>query len=219
MSGDYSGFAQIAIEEAHPGATALFLALCGADQNPEPRGTLELAQEHGQALAAEVNRVLAGKMSRVRGAVRAAFQIVDLEFAHHTREMFEAKLQDSNPWRARHARAMLRTYDTGRPIRRYPYPVQAVAFGKDLALVALGGEVVVDYALRLKKELGSKGLIVAGYSNDVMSYIPSVRVLEEGGYEAAESMIYYGLPGPYRDDVEERVLGAVRKVLKRVGRG
>ena len=113
---------------------------------------------------------------------------------------------------------MLATYDQGRPIRRYSYPVQAIAFGKDLTLLALGGEVVVDYALRIKKEYGAKGLIVAGYSNDVMSYIPSVRVLKEGGYEAVDSMLYYGLPGPYNDDVEDTIMRTVAHVMKRVKR-
>ena len=96
--------------------------------------------------------------------------------------------------------------------------MQAIAFGKDLTLVALGGEVVVDYVLRIKKEYGSKDMIVAGYSNDVMSYIPSARVLKEGGYEAADSMIYYGLPGPYNDDVEDRIMRTVGQVMKRVKR-
>jgi neutral ceramidase len=218
FSGDYAGFAQIAVEKAHPGAPALFLMLCGGDQNPSPRRSIEYAEKHGAELAAAVGRVLAGKMSPVRGEIRAAFQSVDLEFAIHTRETFESRLADANVFRVRHAKAMLATYDQGYPIRRYPYPVQAAAFGKDLTLVALGGEVVVDYALRIKREYGSQRIIVAGYSNDVMSYIPSLRVLKEGGYEAADAMIYYGLPGPYNDDVEDTIMGAIHQVMKRVKR-
>ena len=218
FSGDYAGFAQIALEKANPGATALFLMLCGADQNPSPRSKLEYAVKYGADLAAEVNRVLTGRLSPVRGAIRAAFQIVDLGFAIHTRATFESRLKDTNVFRVRHARAMLDTYDQGYPIRRYPYPVQAIRFGEDLTLVALGGEVVVDYALRIKKEYGSKGIIVAGYSNDVMSYIPSLRVLKEGGYEASDSMIYYGLPGPYNDDIEDTIFRTIGQVMKRVKR-
>lgn len=218
FSGDYAGFAQIALEKTNPGATALFMMLCGADQNPNPRSKLEYAAEHGAELAAEVNRVLGGHLSPVRGEIRAVFQSVDLEFAMHTRETFESRLKETNVFRVRHARAMLATYDQGYPIRRYPYPVQAIRFGKDLTLVALGGEVVVDYALRIKKEYGSKGIIIAGYSNDVMSYIPSLRVLKEGGYEASDSMIYYGLPGPYNDDIEDTIFRTIGQVMKRVKR-
>jgi neutral ceramidase len=218
ISGDYAGFAQIAIEEANPGAAALFMMLCGADQNPHPRSTLELARQHGTELAAEVSRVLGEKLTRVHGTMRAAFQITELGFAPQSREAFEARLQETNVWRVRHAKAMLRLYDDGNPIRRYSYPVQAIQFGKDLTLVALGGEVVVDYVLRIKREFGSKGIIVAGYSNDVMSYIPSLRVLKEGGYEADQSMIYYGLPGPYDEQVEDHIMTTVQQVMKRVGR-
>jgi hypothetical protein len=218
FSGDYAGYAQADLEEANPRATAMFVMLCGADQNPHPRSTLELAQQHGAALAAEVTRVLRGQMQPVRGSIRAAFQMVDLEFAPHTRQTYESRLSDTNRWRVRHARNMLKAYDERRPIRQYPYPVQAIAFGKDLTVVALGGEVVVDYCLRIKKEYGAKGILIAGYSNDVMGYIPSLRVLKEGGYEADSSMIYYNQPGPWAENVEERVFSAVRQVLKRVGR-
>ena len=218
ISGDYSGFAQIGIEKANPGSSALFLMLCGADQNPNPRSKLELAEQHGNALAQEVSRVLGGPLQGVRGPIRAAFQTVELGFAPHSRETFQSRLADTNVWRVRHAKAMLSAYDERRPIRRYPYPVQAVSFGKDLTLVALGGEVVVDYALRIKKEYGSKGIIAAGYSNDVMSYIPSLRVLKEGGYEADTSMIYYGQPGPYDEQVEERIFTTIHRVMKRVKR-
>lgn len=77
--------------------------------------------------------------------------------------------------------------------------------------------MVVDYALRAKKEFPHTDLIVAGYSNDVMCYIPSKRVLHEGGYEAVDSMIYYGQPGPFSDDVEETIFRSIHTVLRRVG--
>jgi hypothetical protein len=219
ISGDYAGHAQIDIEKAHPGAAAMFLMLCGADQNPNPRGKPDLPPQHGAALAAEVNRVLGGRLPRVRGRLRAAYQLLDLNFAPHSRETFEPRLTETNVWRVRHAKAMLQLFDERRPIRRYTgYPVQAVSFGRDLVLLAVGGEVVVDYVLRVKKEYGDRGIIVAGYSNDVMSYIPSLRVLKEGGYEVDGSMIYYGQPGPYAEDVEETIFSAIRRVLQRVGR-
>ena len=220
VSGDYAGYAQSDVEAAHPGATALFVMLCGGDQNPNPRSTEELVMKHGQELAAEVNRVLTGELKAVRPPIRAAFQVTELTFRPHSREDFEKLLADSNVFRVRNAKAMLEAYDEGRPVRRVSYPVQALRLGDDLTLVGLGGEVVIDYNLRIKRELGTapEAIMVAGYSNDVMCYIPSRRVLQEGGYEAVDSMIYYGQPGPFTDDVEERVMTTVYDVLKRVGR-
>ncbi len=220
ISGDYAGFAQAEIEKTHPGAAALFLQLCGADANPNPRGTLALAEQHGRTLASEVERVLSARMKPLRGVIRTAFQIVEPKFAPYTRETFESQLKDANAAKVRNARAQLKAIDEGRPIRRIPYPVQAVRFGKSLTLVALGGEVVVDYALRIKRDFraAKEPIIVAGYSNDVMCYIPSLAVLKGGGYEPVESMVYYGMPGPLDGDVEETVFAGIRSIMKRVGK-
>lgn len=219
ISGDYAAWAQQHIEKAQPGATALFMQLCGGDQNPNPRSKFELAEQHGTALGSEVLRVLGTKLEPVKPPIRAAFRLTQLEFAPHTREQFEKDLSDKNVYVVRRAKDMLKHYDAGTPIRRTPYPVQAIRLGQQVTLLALGGEVVVDYALRAKREYGGKEhLIVAGYSNDVMCYIPSLRVLKEGGYEAVSSMIYYGQPGPFNEQVEELVFDAVRDVMARVGR-
>jgi len=216
ISGDYAAYSQQELEATHSGAQAMFILLCGGDQNPNPRGTEEHAIQHGKSLADAVGKSLAGKLTPVRAPLRSAFQTVDLRFAIHTREQFEKEAQESNVFRARRAREMLALYDQRRPIRTTPYPVQAIRFGSEFTLLALGGEVVIDYALRAKKEFPHHQLVVAGYSNDVMCYIPSLRVLKEGGYEAVDSMVYYGMPGPFADDVEELVFDAITRTLRRV---
>jgi hypothetical protein len=193
--------------------------LCGGDQNPNPRGTLELARQHGQVLASEVGRVLGTALLPVRPPIRSALEVVPLDFAPHTRAAFEQEATNPDKFRERRARLMLAAYDEGRPVRLTPYPVQAIRLGRDLTLLALGGEPVVDYALRAKRELGGENLIVVGYCHDVMGYIPSRRVLQEGGYEAVDNMIYYGQPGPFAETVEETVFGAVRRVAEKVGLG
>jgi len=216
VDGDYAGAAQRHFEQAHPGAMALFLMLCGGDQNPNPRGRVEHVEQFGRELADAVTQTLKGTLVPVRPPIRCAHQLVALEFAPHTRETFETELSDENVFRQRRARLMLEAYDRGRPVRHLAYPVQALALGGDFTLLALGGEVVVDYSLRVAREFPRPGLVVAGYCNDVACYIPSLRVLREGGYEAVDSMIYYGQPGPFVEDVEDRVFSAVREVLGRV---
>ncbi len=217
LNGDYAGAAQREIEQRFPGVTALFLLLCGADQNPNPRGKPEHVQAHGLQLADAVSQALSGKVVPIHAPLRTAFQMVDVAFAPHTREQFEEEAKDKDVFRARRARLMLEKYDAGQPLRKIPYPVQAVRFNKDLTVLALGGEVVVDYQLRARRHYPAERLIVAGYSNDVMCYIPSLRVLREGGYEADTSMIYYGLPGKFSEDVEDTIFDTIRRVMKQAG--
>lgn len=217
LNGDYAGFAQAEFEQAHPGATALFLMLCGGDQNPHPRGTVELAKQHGAELAAEVHRVLAAPLKPVRPPLRLASATVPLEFAAHTRAMFEAEAAHTDVYRQRRARLMLEAYDKGEPVRQVTFPLQAVRFGEDLTVLGLGGEVVVGYGLRAKQAYPGANLVVAGYCHDVMCYIPTRRVLEEGGYEPDTSMIYYGQPGPFTPAVEETIFAAMAGLLEQVG--
>jgi neutral ceramidase len=183
--GDYAGFAQEFLQEHRPGFTALFLMGCGGDQNPYPRRSdvvpgitdLELAQQHGRALSNAVEVALSANPRPVGGPIRAAYEEVSLEYA--------------KPGKAAHS-----------------YPVQVIKLGQDLTIVALGSEVVVDYSLRFKRELaGTGGVWVAGYSNDYNGYIPSLRILKEGGYEAAAG---------WADSVEDRIAAKVHELHKRI---
>jgi hypothetical protein len=220
LSGDYAGFAEARLESDYPGATALFMELCGGDQNPNPRNTLVLAEQHGEALAGEVRRVLAASLSAVRGPLRVAYVVTSLPFAPRQRAEYEADLKDpkASGSLVRRARKTIDAIDSGHPVRDVSYPVQAIRFGRDLTLLALGGEVVVDYDLRAKREYPGEPLMVAGYSNAVMGYIPSERILREGGYEAVDNLIYYGQPGPFAPGVEARVFDAIHQAMKKVGR-
>jgi hypothetical protein len=220
VHGDYAGVAQESLEKAHPEASALFMAGCGGDINPLPRGTVELVEKYGRQLAASVENVLQGPMRNVEGTLSTAFEIVNLRWAPPpSKEEWQRRAQSPEAPRRRHALRMLDIIQQhGRLPEHYPYPVQVASFGSTVVLVALGGEVVVDYPLRLRRELASYPLWVVSYSNDVMGYIPSLRVLKEGGYEGGGAMTFYGRPGPWAPDVEERVVGAVKDLVPKTTR-
>jgi hypothetical protein len=218
LSGDYAGHAQAAVERELPGAVALFYELCGGDQNPYPRSSAELASQHGTALGKAVAGAAQGKLQPVSGRVRAAYQVVELPLAPHTREQFEREASDQNEFKARRARHILSLYSERREPRKVGLPVQAVRFERGFSLIALGGEVVVDYALWAKEKWANEPLMVAAYSNDVPCYIPTARILREGGYEAVDSMIYYGQPGPFSEEMEELLKEGIAKVFVRVMR-
>jgi len=211
-SGDYPGFAQIELERAHPGATAMFFAGCGADQNPLPRRTPELAQEYGKRLGQAVNDVLAAPLEPVSGDIACVYQEIPLALdTLPTREELAQQTRSDNKYVVSRAKLLLEQLDRdGRLAADYPYPVSTWRLGVGGPVwVFLGGEVVVDYALRLKRELAPAQVWAAGYSHDVMAYIPSLRVLNEGGYEGGGAMVYYGLPTLWSPQVEESIVAEV----------
>jgi neutral ceramidase len=220
ISGDYAGFAQEALEKQNPGAVALFLQGAGADANPLPRRSVELAMRYGQTLAAAVSEVLQSKMKPVNGVLRAFFENVDVPFqAPPSREELTRRLKDSNAARRRNARWLLQDLDRDGRIRSsYPDPVQVWQFGDGPTLIALGGEVVVDYALRFKSKYGWSDTWIAGYSNDVFGYVPSRRVLQEGGYEGGDALINQPFPGPFAPAIEEIIANKVDELVQKVRR-
>jgi hypothetical protein len=221
VNGDWPGFAQEAIEKKYPGAIALFVAGCGADANPLPRRSVELARRYGDTLATAVGEVVQGKMNSVRGPLKAAFDYAEVQFqTPPTREELEWRVKTETDSRQRHAAFLLEKLNReGKLPAKYPYPVQVWRFGSDLTMIYLGGEVVVDYSLRFKNTYGWRDTWVAGYSNDVFAYIPSERVLHEGGYEGGGAMIPYGQPRPFKAGVEEIIANKVDELVKRTAGG
>lgn len=213
--GDYAGFAQLYLEERHPGATALFFSGCGADQNPLPRRKVELAEQYGRMLALSVDKVVASEMTPVNGAVSTRFREIPLAFSViPSRDELLKTAESTDRYQRTRAKLFLKDIDAGKPLSpTYPYPVQVWKLG-GVTWVALGGEVVVDYSLRLKRELGQGTTWVTGYANDVMAYIPSERVLTEGGYEGDTSMIVYMQPSKWKTGLEDQIVKTVHELAK-----
>ncbi len=219
VAGDYAGYAQEELQKAYPGTTALFLMLCGGDQNPFPRSKAELAPQHGQTLARSVQELLVSPRAfePINGPLRHSLRFERLPLEPHTRAEFEQERSNDNVYRKRRAELVLSRMDKGEDISAVEYPVQVLRVGERFGLVGLGGEVVVDYGLDIKRAYPGLRLVVAGYTNDVMCYIPNRRILEEGGYEADDSMMYYGQPGKFTPEVEDRVMEAVKAAMEDVG--
>lgn len=215
---DYPGYAQEELQNRHEDCVAMFWAGCGADQNPLPRREVELAQKYGRMLADAVDEVLDANGDRAMKTVAPHLATRYAELAAPldkipSKDHWVKAAGSSNRFEAARAKMLLQQINAGKPLdKTYPYPVQCWRLG-DVTWVMLGGEVVVDYALRLKVELKSSGPIwVAGYANDVMAYIPSRRVLREGGYEGGGSMVYYGLPTVWAPDVENLIVNMAKRL-------
>ncbi|HCN75987.1 MAG TPA: hypothetical protein DIT13_02185 [Verrucomicrobiales bacterium] len=215
---DWAGTAQAELELRFPGVVALTAIGCGADQNPFPRREMEHALKHGVTLAKGVIHAINNPMKPLPGPVICRSKDLQLPFdTLPGRAEWEMRTQDKNKWIAHHARHFLGMMERGEKIPdTLPYNVQVWSFGGGLLMIHLPGEVVVDYGLRFKKSFGRQRTWVNAYTNDVPCYIPSQRVWEEGGYEAAGAMTYYGRPTRFASGVEEIIAGAVNELTPQV---
>jgi hypothetical protein len=220
VHGDWAGCAQEAIEKEHPGAISLVSIGCGADANPAPRGKVEHAQAYGNQIAAEVKRLLGSARVTLTNAPRGSLRRFPLSLETlPTRSVWEERARRGGIV-GYHARKNLARLERGEQLpTELPYQVQTWVFGDQLAMVFLPGEVVIDYQLRLKRELDGRRLWVNAYANDVPCYIPSKRILSEGGYEAEDSLWYYDRPARLRGDNEDRIVNAVVELLPQSFRG
>jgi putative membrane-bound dehydrogenase-like protein len=214
LSGDWAGFAQSEIERDFPGATALMSAGCGADSNPTTRDSAEIAASQGRQVADEVKRLLAGALAPITAQPATQLATIALAFdTPRTRAEWEERAKRADAV-GHHARVNLGRLDRGETLpTEIAYPIQTWRFADQLALVMLPGEVVVDYSLRLKRELNRSRLAVVAYANDATCYIPSERVLKEGGYEGGDAMIYYDRPNKFAPGLEEKIIAAVHAQL------
>ncbi len=216
--GDYPGFAQLALEKAHPGALALFVNTCGGDQNPLPRRKVELCEKYGRMLTDAVEEALRKPMKAVGPGLRTAFAYVDLPYLQvATRAELQGFAKGAHPIRKRWAERMLRKLDAGEKFApSYPYPLHAWRLGREMLVLGMGAETVVDYALRFKVKYGP-GTWVCGYVDDMIAYIPSRRVWLEGGYEGGSNLFEYGRPAlRWAGDIEERIADAIHGLVRAV---
>jgi hypothetical protein len=217
IHGDWAGYAQTAIQAEHPGTVAMITIGCGADVGPYPSGTLEIAQQYGDQLAREVNRLLQGEFKPLDPKLTARQKTIEVPLgALPTREELQERTENSRlRLGARDvARHFLGILDRdGRLPESFDYPITSWSFGSDLAMVFLPGEVTIDYALRLKRELDGSRLWVTAYANAMPCYICSKRLLGEGGYEVDSSMVSYGQPSRLAPEAEDKIIDEVEALV------
>lgn len=241
--GDWAGFANQQLQQANPGATSLFIPGPGADQDPEPRGSLELSRQYGQEMARSVQQALDGPGIEITGPIRVGWEDVPLSLQPITHDAIDKMLHSDDPPQRVKAQFLLDQLERGEElITLYSAPIQVVHFGSELLLVALSGEPVIDWAHKMKREyqqgaassergvkrldLDSKLPIphsplvwVAGYCNDIFDYVPTRRIQAEGGYEGGRANLWNWIPAPFTDDVEDRITAAVNRLVARAGTG
>jgi neutral ceramidase len=218
VSGEYMAYARQHLEAHQPGAAAIFLAGMGADSDPAPRGRLLDAKRHGLELAGAVIGVLDRPMRPVGGAFKLAYEEVEAPLAAPPgREQLEQDARSQDVHVKRRAEAYLKLLNANQPLpESVKLPIAVLRLGDDLTFVLMAGEVVVDYSRRLKRVLADDHPWPIGYAYEVPCYIPSARLIKEGGYETESSLIYYGFYGPFRGEVETQLVSRLEALVSRV---
>lgn len=217
ICGDYAGFAQAQLEQEFPGVQAMFMQGCGGDASPYPTGKLAYARAHGATLAGEVARLLAaGRFRSLHGPLQARLTWVDLPLERApTLSEIDAMAREPAAWKKAASAQLKAQLESGQfAAKSYRAPMALWQFGDDLTLVALPGEPVVDYVRAVEQALGPASLWIAGYCNDVFGYLPSPRILNEGGYESRG--LYSGRQ--FAPGVEAAVIKGLRELAIAVGR-
>ncbi len=217
ISGDYAGYAQERLEQLYPGVVALFKSGCGADANPQPRTNIPGVRKLGEELADAVNRVLKSKMRPIHGELKFAFRMTDLPLKKLTRE----QLGSYKGTVALMTTQMLKVLDSGGTLPvTYPAPIAAWSFGNDLTIVAFPTETVSEYALKLRAKYPEEPLWVSAYNNDLSGYIPTAKIVREGGHETIGVTTWlWGTDlenqvGLYSEKVEEVMLNTASELIE-----
>ena len=214
IGGDWAGYANTWIENEFGKAVSLMTIGCGADIGPHPSGSLEIAENHGKAIAKEAKRLFSKKTIKLTQMPSVITRRISLPLMKpKPRDYWESQLK-SGGFNHQLAKAMLARLDAAGEISdKVDYPLSVWKFGRELAVVFLAGEVVVDYSVRLKRELDWSRVWINGWANDMPGYIPSRRILLEGGYEADFSQVYYEQPSRYASSVEDKLVNAVKEMV------
>ncbi len=215
ISGDWAGFAQQAIERRFPGAIALVSIGAGSDSNPSSGvtgGKGDVAARQGAEIADEVFRLMSRPLRAVKGRLSTTLKRIDLPLKDlPNKQQLEAVAAKGGP-AGYNASYQLQRLASGRKlVASLEYPIQTWSFGDSLSMVFLAGEVCVDYSSRLKKELNRDHLWINAYANDFCAYIPSERLLKEGGYGGGAEVVYFALPTTLKPGLEKKIIDEVRR--------
>lgn len=216
ISGDWAGYAAEFIERQFPNSIALVSIGAGSDQNPSQMTTddVSIAQRQGTEIAREVKRLSETKAKPISGLPNAVLQRIDLPLqTPPTRVQLEQIAEGKGrPTDRYNATTQLAKLDRGEPLlTAIDYPIQTFSFGDTLCISFLAGEVCVDYALRLKSELDRERFWLNAYSNDFCSYIPSERLVGEGGYGGGAEVPYFALPSTLAAGLEQKIVDEVHR--------
>lgn len=230
ISADYPGRVCSQVEAAID-AVCLFLTGAIGDVGPIQRGDACL-EEIGQAVADQVLAVLpvCTPLADPRLDTEGDTLALPLSPLPRRRELLtdrERYLQQAldaeargQPVQARIARAMadwteriLGLEPEGRRQKVVYAELETLHLGK-LTLVGVPGELFVELGLQIKAAGRDAPVMVVGFANDNVGYIPARRAYPQGGYEIDEAYKYYGYPAVLAPEAGELLVATAARLIQ-----
>lgn len=214
VHGDWMGEAQTQLEAKYPGSVAMVSVGCAGDSHPGQQGKIEYLKSHGQEITDNVDKLLKSKLTALNTPPVGTMKWIKLPFSKIPTVTELIALTKDKTVKGYYARLALERVIRGESLpAELDYPIQVWNFDNRMLMLNMGGELVVDYSIRLKRELGANRLWINAYTNDVSCYIPSRRILQEGGYEPDVSMYWYNMPSPLSEKVEDQIINTVLSLI------
>lgn len=222
ISNDFPGKTNRVLEETYPGAAALFLQGCAGEVKPLKCAlgdsfiscTFEQMEEAGAELAQAVVRLIEqSAFAPVQGPFKTTLTEATLRMEQTPADYFEGIA--NNPAigevRRRGAARKIEQIKKGLTKERTSIYIGVWHLDDETRLIAMEGEISTEYAMLLKQLFPGGKTIVLGYTNGVSFYVPTRKMIGEGGYEVD----FHHLGGPYSGiffpEIEDVIVGQIAK--------
>lgn len=204
VSADYPGVACTVVERALGAEACLFLQGACGNVNPVRNTTgFEDVEVYGRSLGGEALRCLSLLTARDAPAMSATLAVASDTLALPRRDDLPPRepLERARA-EAEAAIAAAATDDVRRQAiaayRRTAEPLRLLALGTgpvpcevqvlrlgDALIIAVEGELFVEYGLRIREHSPAPVTFISAYSNGYQGYIVTPETFDEGGYEAS----------------------------------
>jgi hypothetical protein len=215
ISANYPGVARKLTEERTGTFNSLFLQGTAGDINPKDNGEYIT----GEKLSNEVIAVLNRPMNKIEGPVSFYLDTINIPITPWTNEEILAFRAQNNDKpgdvdaekNVKWCDLMLKYYSESTMPTSLPVYIHTINIG-NWKLVGFSRETTTGYSFGVKNLWPDKMISVAGYTNDVSSYLPTHMHIEDRGYEGLNSFFWYGMPSVFPMNVDEIILNKIKSL-------
>lgn len=215
ITGNFPSVTRQLLQNSQHVPHTMFLQGCAGDINPRDDDHHKTAD----TLAHDVTGILQNNMQHITGGISYSFDSVLVPVTPWDANRIQQFRKENDGHEGdvyaeknvRWADLMLGYYHNNRMPAAMPIYIQVIDIG-NWRLVGLSREVVTEYGPAIRALWPNKTVSVAGYCNDVSSYLPAPWHVSNRTYEGYDSFFWYGQASTFPGNVLDIVVGKVRSL-------